>query len=158
MRLGREHGERESDVHLAWNWAEIVPDMHDAFVVLAEDEPIAIWASRLRSPVVLEGRKYYRLDYLEIDPRRRGDQLVAPLMFGLIARRATELEAVGVVLAAFQIPGLVKRYVTLGASQGCPRGWNHPTELVPLTFEQAAIDRLRELIDALQEDRSGSFP
>jgi hypothetical protein len=149
---------QESDVHLAWRWAEIIPDMNDAFVVLVEDEPIGVWASKLRSPVLLEGRKYYRLDYVEIAPRRRGDQLVAPLVFGLIAKRAAEVEAIGVVLAAFQIPALVDRYVALGASEGCPRGWNHPPELVPLMFEQAARDRLRGLIDGLQEDSSGSLP
>jgi len=149
---------RPEDVHLAWRWTEIVPDMREAFIVYAEDAPIGIWASKSGSPLALEGAAYYRLDYLEIDPARRGDGATSPLLFALIAKRAAEHRASGIVLAAFNVEGLIETYVALGAELGCPRGWNHPPELVPLTFRQVALDELRALIDALQEDPGRALP
>lgn len=143
---------RPDDAHLAWRWAEIVPDMREAFIVVAGGDPIAIWASKVGSPLALAGSAYYRLDYLELDPDRRGDGMTAALLFALIAKRVEEHKAGGVVLAAFNVEGLVEAYVALGAEPGCPRGWNHPAELIPLTFHQAALARLRALIDDLQED------
>lgn len=146
------------DIGLAWRWADIVPDMREAFVVLAKGAPIAIWASKLGSPVVLGGQKYYRLDYLEIDPARRGDGQTSAILLGLIAKRAAEHTATGVVLAAFCIDGLIRAYEYLGAERGAPPGWNHPVQLVPLTFKQPALSRLRELIDDLEEEPSGPLP
>jgi GNAT superfamily N-acetyltransferase len=151
--------ERRSDMDalLAWNWSEIVADMREAFVVCAAGAPIAIWASKTGSCVKLEGRPYYRLDYLEIDPNRRGDGLTSSLLAGMIAKRAAEHRACGIVLAAFPNERLVKFYESLGATRGAPRGWKHPPELVPLTFGQVALDNLRELIDAYEEN-SGRTP
>jgi hypothetical protein len=149
---------RSNDAHLAWRWADIVPAMREAFTVLSGDEPIAIWASKNGSPLSLGGGVYYRLDYLEIDPDRRGDGRTALLLFALIAKRVAEHSATGIVLTAFDVPALVEAYLALGAEPGCPRGWNHPVELVPLTFQQPALDRLRELIDALEEVPRRSLP
>ena len=142
------------DAHLAWKWFDMVPAMREAFIVYAEVAPIAIWSSKLGSPIELSGERYYRLDYLEIDPARRGDGSTAALLFGLIAKRVAEHAATGIVLSAFKIDGLVQAYARLGAEHGCPPGWNHPPELVPLIFRRPALDRLRELIDALQENPS----
>ncbi len=102
------------DIHFAWRWADIVPDMREAFVVSAKGEAIAIWGSKLGSPIELGGQKYYRLDYLEVDPARRGDGQTSALLFGLIAKRASEHGATGIVLAAFSIDGLIQAYEYLG--------------------------------------------
>jgi GNAT superfamily N-acetyltransferase len=146
------------DIHLAWVWANIVPDLREAFVVRAKGEPIAIWGSKLGSPIELGGQKYYRLDYLEVDPDRRGDGQTSALLLGLIAKRAAEHGATGVVLATFNIDGLIRAYEYLGAERGAPSGWNHPIQLVPLTYKQPALTRLRELIDDLEEDPPGPLP
>ncbi|MBP9204906.1 MAG: hypothetical protein KBG28_13125 [Kofleriaceae bacterium] len=132
--------------------------MREAFVVRADQAPIAIWASKVGSPIALAGRRYYRLDYLEVDPARRGDGQTSTLLLGLIAKRAEEHGASGVVLAAFSIDRLLQAYEYLGAERGAPPGWNHPPQLVPLTFNAAALHRLRELIDDLQEDPPGALP
>jgi hypothetical protein len=63
-----------------------------------------------------------------------------------------------VVLSAFNVDKLVRGYETLGATRGSPRGWNYPAELVPLTFEQAALDDLRESTDAFKEEPSRTVP
>ena len=150
--LPRREGD---DIHLAWRWADIVPDMREAYVVRAGEEPIAIWASKVGSPIELGGRKYYRLDYLEVDPARRGDGQTSAVLLALIAKRAAEHGAEGVVLAAFSIDGLIRAYEYLGAERGAPPGWNHPAQLVPLTFKQPALTKLRELIDDLEEKPPG---
>lgn len=143
---------RDSDIHLAWQWASIVSDAREAFVVTADGKPIAIWASKLGSPIVLGPERFYRLDYLEIAPTCRGDGQTSVLLFGLIAKRAEEHAATGIILAAFQIDKLINAYHALGAERGAPRGWHYPKELVPLTFRRSALARLRRLIDGLEED------
>jgi hypothetical protein len=148
----------DMDALLAWNWAEIVADMREAFAVCVAGEPVAIWASKLGSCAQLQGKPYYRLDYLELDPERRGDGRTSTLLAGMIAKRAAEHRARGIVLAAFPSEKLVKFYESLGASRGGPKGWNCPPELVPLTFEQAALDNLRELIDAFQKAPGRTLP
>jgi GNAT superfamily N-acetyltransferase len=151
--------ERRSDLDslMSWEWGKIVADMREAFTVCFDESPVAIWASKTGSCVQLEGQPYYRLDYLEVDPDRRGDGLTSPLLFGMIAKRATEHHASGIVLAAFPSEKLVKFYESLGATRGAPRGWTHEPELVPLTFGQEALSKLRELIDAYEEN-SGRTP
>lgn len=146
-----------TDVQHAWRWSDIVPDMREAFIMTIDDRPAAVWSTKVGG-VELEGRTFYRLDYLELDPDRRGDGQTAAALFGLIAKRVAEHRAEGVVLAAFNEPKLLQAYEYLGAEQGAPRGWNHPPGLVPLTFKQSALDRLRELIDGLEEKSSGTVP
>lgn len=148
---------RESDNHLAWQWTRIVSDAREAFVVIANGKPIAIWASKLGSPIDLGAERFYRLDYLEIDPNCRGDGQTSVLLFGLIAKRAEEHAAGGIILTAFPIDKLVEAYESLGAERGAPRGWHYPKELVPLTFRRSALTRLRRLIDGLEEDAPGSL-
>lgn len=56
------------------------------------------------------------------------------------------------MLTAFPVPGLVEFYEGTGAGRGAPKGWSHPKELVALTFERAALERLKDLADALLEE------
>ena len=110
------------------------------------------------SPVALGDTKYYRLDYLEVAPTRRGDGQTFALAMALVSKRAAEHRAEGVVLTAFRIDGVVRAYEYLGAERGAPPGWNYPSQLVPLTFKQPALAKLRELIDGLEEKPPGPLP
>lgn len=123
-------------------------------MVVGTAGPVAIWASSASKPIKLAGLSHYRLDYLEIDPRHRG-QILGAFVISLVACRALELGAVGVVLAAFPIPGLVEFYEAVGAARGVPRGWNHPKELVALSFELPVLERLKDLADGLIEENQG---
>lgn len=116
----------EEDIHLAWRWADIVRDMREAYVVRADEELLAIWASKVGSPIAPGDTKYYRLDYLEIAPTRRGDGQTFALAMALVSKRAAEHRAEGVVLTAFRIDGVVRAYEYLGAERGAPPGWNYP--------------------------------
>lgn len=149
---------RQTDIHRDWRWREIISDAREAFVVTANGNPIGIWASKLGSPITLGDDRFYRLDYLEIDPNRRGDGQTATALFGLVAKRAEEHAATGVILTAFQIDKLVEAYVSLGAERGAPRGWNYPKQLVPLTFGRLALSRLRKLINDLEKDGTRPLP
>lgn len=143
---------RPADVHHAWRWVDISKSLKDCFVVAEGDRPVAIWGSTVSRPLKLAGTTYYRLDYLEIAPAHRGEILGA-FLTAVIASRALELGAAGIVLTAFPVPGLVEFYEGVGAVRGSPRGWSHPKELVALTFELSALRRLKELADALLEEK-----
>lgn len=146
------------DVHLTWRWVDLTRDTRESFVVFLDDVPVAIWASKTGSPVTLDGHPYYRLDYVELDPDLRGDGQTSVMLFALIARRASELGAEGIVLSAFNVDKLINTYEILGATRGNPSGWKWPKELVPLTFYQGALDSLRELTDGFEEDPSKAIP
>lgn len=145
-------GRRPSDVHHVWRWVDISSTLKECFVVVKDGHPVAIWGSTVSRPLKLGGMTFYRLDYLEIDPAHRGEVL-GVFLVSVIASRALELGASGIVLTAFSVPGLVEFYEGTGAIRGSPRGWNHPKELVALTFELAALHRLKDLADALLEEK-----
>jgi hypothetical protein len=114
-------------------------------------EPLAMVGSSKSAPVVLPSGRFFRLDYFEISPNLRGGPL-GTFALAMIAKRALELASDGVVLTAFAIGGLAQTYQRAGATQGAPRGWNYPRELLPFTFERDALERLGELADGLLED------
>jgi GNAT superfamily N-acetyltransferase len=111
---------RPADVHHAWRWADIWKSLKDC-LVLEGDRPVAIWGSTVRRPLKLAGATYYRLDYLEIAPAHRG-KILGAFLIAVIASRALELGATGIVLTAFPVPGLVEFYEGTGAVRGAPRG------------------------------------
>lgn len=152
-QIDREWGtsRSESDRALAWSWAAIAQAMRETFVAQVDGVPVAVWAAKLGTSTVLSGRNYYRVDFLEVCPERRGDGRTSVALFGLIAHRAAEHRATAVLLAAFNEEGLAKFYESLGAKRGAPVGWNHPPDLVPFTIEQPALVELRELIDAYRK-------
>ena len=137
---------RPADVHHVWRWADIWKSLKDCLVVVEGARPVAIWGSTVGRPLKLTGTTCYRLDYLEIAPAHRG-QILGAFLTTIIASRALELGATGIVLTTFPVPGLVEFYEGMGAVRGAPRGWSYPKELVALTFELPALRRLKELAD-----------
>lgn len=151
------HRRRPEDLHSGWSWLGILNDCRDGFVLVAcdRDEPVGVFASEKRSPITLEGRPYYRLDYLEIDPALRGSGF-GSLALALVGVRAVELGAGGIVLGAFQAPKLLEFYEESGATRGCPRGWNPPSQVIPLTFDNSALMRLEKEAHAFRHDPTGT--
>jgi hypothetical protein len=113
---------------------------------------MAIWGSRLSRVLKLPEGAFYRPDYLEIDPRRRGGTL-GLFILSLVAARTLEIGAIGIVLSTFQVDGLVEFYEAAGATRGAPRGWSCPRLLVPLTFRRPALEMLAGFADALSEEQ-----
>jgi len=142
------------DLHHAWRWEEISAPMRETFVVLLDEDPIGVWCSKVGSPLDLATGRFYRLDFVELKPSLRGDGSTSAMVFGLIAERAVEHGAGGVVLSAFRVDKLVAAYRRLGAVEGAPPGWNYPNLLVPLTFDHAAVQLLRERIHDIEEEPS----
>lgn len=143
---------KDSDRHKdAWEWTRLVRDLAECFIAVEEDDrPIGIWGSRRETLLRLPGGSYYRLDFLEADPDRRGGP-VGVLTIGLAACRALELAADGMVLATFPIEGLRRFYKAVGAVEERARGWNCDKHLLPFHFNAAALKRLREATDELLE-------
>lgn len=146
---------RPTDAHAQWKWSAISQRCEDCYVLLdSDEEPLAIWASKRKSPIMLEGRSYYRLDFIEVRPdlRQIGGE-TATFALGAVATRALEIGAQGVVLAAFPIEGVVAAYVTRGAEAGVPKGWSYEGDLVPLTFPHHALNTLKGAIDELEIEK-----
>lgn len=112
---------RPADVHHTWRWVDISRSLKDCMAIMEGDHPVAIWGSTMGRPLKLAGTTYYRLDFLEIAPYHRGEILGA-FLIAIIAARALEVGASGIVLTAFAVPGLVEFYEGMGAVRGCPRG------------------------------------
>jgi hypothetical protein len=116
----------------------------------ADQVVLALWSSSKKKPIRLPEGIFYRLDYLEVSPPSRGG-VVGTFTLAVIAARATELNATGIVLAAFPIKGLSDAYERAGAVGRCPQGWNCPANLLPFIFEAAALARLKALADGFLE-------
>ena len=65
------------------------------------------------------------------------------LFLAAIAWHAIERGANGMVLTAFPVPKVVNFYVGHGARRGAPPDWPHDQDMVPLTFDEAALVSLR---------------
>ncbi len=146
----RKHGV----LHADWDWSELAPAHNDCFVVVDErSEPVAIWCGKHSTPLALGGNKYYRLDYLEIHPSLGGLALGAALLI-LISVRALEVGADGIVLAALPVDRVREFYRDRGATEGAPAGWSFDPELIPFTFDRAALQRMREIADELRQSET----
>jgi hypothetical protein len=142
---------RPTDLHQPWRWAQIAYKAEECVAIFRDGVALAIWAS-FRPVITLPDGCYYRLDYLEMHPELRGTetgQVVGAFLLAAISMRSTEVGAAGIVLKAFQVPGIIKYYTAAGAEQRLPRGWNCERLLVPLVFEKEPFDRLVEYADAL---------
>ncbi len=125
--------------------------MHEQFALVADDRPLAFWASAKHRPLRISGGPAYRLDRLELDPRRRG-QGVGPIALGAVTLRAFELGCTMVVFAALPAPGLLGFYRELGATEETVPGWTAPRGLVPFVLRRSAMIVLQEAIDELRAE------
>lgn len=113
------------------------------------NETRGLWAGRKRLVELPEVGNVYRLDYLEVRPSDRGG-LLGAFLFALVANRAVELDASGLVLAA--LPVVESVYVRWGGRSGAIKGWNAPKELIPFFFDRDQITALARYADELEEE------
>jgi hypothetical protein len=141
-----------TDVTTGWVWSDIVADLPETLVLVdANKSPAAIWCSAKRLPIALPGGKYYRLDNVEVRPTLRGT-LVGGLTFGVIATRALELKATGMVLNTWETH--VDYYTALGGRQELATGWTAAPDLVPFVFDETALVQLKDMANAFISEKS----
>ena len=144
----------KKDLTYSWRWRELVDGEKETFLLKKEDgTPVAIWVSRRRKPIVLGGKLYYRLDNIEVHPTHRGARLgriLGILLMAVIAQRALEVGATGLVLATWDTHA--DFYGKAGGVQVAPRGWTVATGLIPFTFDERALSRLKEMADEFIAD------
>lgn len=134
----------------SWSWRRIMRSARDRFVLRdTADEPLALWSSAKSGPLRLPGGRFYRLDYLEVCPRNRKARLGAFLM-ALIARRAAEVGADGVVFGA--LPEAATFYEKIGFQAGIVAGWQTERGLIPYRLEGEDLERLIESGNAFLEE------
>jgi GNAT superfamily N-acetyltransferase len=135
-----------------WRWYEIALRMPERFVLrdVANGDLVAVWSSRAKRPIVLDGAGYYRPDYLEVDPGRREGGL-GLFLLAVIATRARELGAQGLVLGGVDTPAARALYSRAGASESTPGGWRPAPGLIPYWIGGDAYVELCEYADAHQE-------
>lgn len=140
-------GRRDDDQHLGWKWREIFSWSPEAFCLVdANGAAAGIWSSLKTSPIALREGSFYRLDRIEASPLYRGG-IVGVFLFSLVAVRALELKANGIVLGA--LPASTKFYERLGGENRLPAGWNNDRELVPFVFPEQILLELKEDVDEL---------
>jgi len=141
---------RADDWHHSWRWKDILKRRPESFVVTAVDGAVAgIWCSAKKRPIRLPAGSFYRPDYMEVAPARRTSGL-GVFLFALIAARALELNADGVVLGTW--PVLRAFYRGLGGTEGKPQGWNLERDLVPFFFDSSRLKGLRAELQNLEEN------
>lgn len=131
--------------HAEWRWTDLVGRTPEAWAVTDEDAESAfgLWCSqKSRGITSLEGRDYYRLDYLEVAPSWCGDATVGPFMLALVAARAEETGCSGITLGS--LPGAERFYTSRGGEMKLLKGWRVSTGLVPIVFEGRAFHELAE--------------
>jgi hypothetical protein len=69
-------------------------------------------------------------------------------LLSVIAIRAIELKAIGVVLGTWE--PLRNFYLKIGAAERAPAGWNFPANLVPFTLDLSALETLSVAIGELE--------
>ena len=144
---------RADDQHLAWVWADICAQTAENFVLVdAAGRAAGIWACKRAGLITLDGASFYRLDRFEIAPQYRGAKVyagetLAVLLFSVVAARAEELSAAGVVLGA--LPASVAFYAGLGGEERLVCGWTVESGLIPFVFTSAQLVELRKDIDEL---------
>ncbi len=132
---------KETDVHL-WEWADIAVGAKDLFAIRTElGVTVGLWMSGAGAISLPSGR-FYRLDFLEVDPDLRGGDL-GYLAFAMVVARAEELGCAGIVLAAYQ--DNVQVYLNFNGKMGPIRGWQVPEGLVPFEFSGDALIPFKEL-------------
>ncbi len=142
-------GRAPTDAHRHWRWATLAAKAVERFAILDEaGRTAAVWCSAKRE-TRLEGRRYYRLDYLEVRPDLRGGAAGA-FTLALTGTRAAELGCQGLVLAAF-LP-LTGFYARAGGVQRLPPGWTIEKGLVPFVFEGPAFENFQRVTDAFRAD------
>ncbi len=135
---------RPTDWHHAWRWKDLTAGKVEVFALVdADDKATGIWCSAKHRPIRLPDGLFYRPDYLEVSPAGRGQEL-GVFLFLLIAARALELGADGVVLGTWEI--LRDFYRGLGGMERKPRGWNLEPNLVPFTFDRETLEGLVEAL------------
>lgn len=140
---------RATDWHHAWRWVELTRERTEVFGAVANDgEVLGIWCSAKHKPVLLPEGAFYRLDYVEVAPGARGQEM-GVFTFLLVAARALELGAGGIVLATWE--PLTNFYTGLGGVVRKPAGWNAPSNLVPFTFDVDVLDGLKEALARMED-------
>jgi len=127
-----------------WRWALLVGEYPEAFALLAENgHARALWCSRSRRTLRLPVGPTYELGYIEVDPDDRGGT-VGYVTLAIVACRALEVGAVGMVLAFLPYPGLERFYENAGGQKGKVKGWQAPRGLAPYFFPREALLALQE--------------
>jgi len=145
---------RPTDWHREWRWKDIVAGMVEVFAVIGPgDKVIGIWRSAKHKPIRLPDGLFYRPDYLEVAPVARGQE-AGVFLFLLIAARALELGAQGIVLGTWEV--LRNFYREMGGVEGKPRGWNVEANLVPFVFDTETLEGLREALERMEDHGQGT--
>jgi hypothetical protein len=109
---------------------------------------MALWCSAKAQPLKLREGKFYRLDYFELDPRLRGGE-AGVLAFALVAARARDVGADGIVLATW--PPLRRFYEGIGGVERELVGWRAPANLITFVFTTDALANLSAVLSERQE-------
>jgi len=139
----------QGDYHHSWRWTEIARGCAETFVLLGEGAvPIGIWSSSKRRPIKLPDGRFYRLDYFEADPAHRGKGF-GVFLLSVIATRAVELGAIGVILGTWE--PLRSFYLNVGAKESVPSGWILAPNLIPFTLESALLEEMTTAIAEIED-------
>lgn len=134
----------EGAEHRGWEWSRIRQRSKDILALQQEDGTcLAIWSSG-RKVLKLDSGTYYRLDYLEVNPDRRGEGWGAVAVAAACAR-ARELGADQIVLGA--LPQAIPYWRKI-AVQGAPEGWNCAKELEPYVIGSDVVGNLERVFHA----------
>ena len=145
---------RPTDWNRAWRWLDLTAGKVEVFAVVnSADRVVGLWCSAKHKPIQLPDGLFYRPDYFEIAPDVRGQE-IGVFVFLLIAARALELKAQGIVLGTWAV--LTQFYEGLGGVQKKPRGWNLAANLVPFTFDAETLADLKAALDRMEDNGQGT--
>lgn len=148
--LDREWPEHRPAHHanLHWSWGKILKSQPERLAIVdAKGVVLALWSSAKHRPLRLPEGSFYRLDYLERDPRVSAG-LLGAFAFALAGARALELGCDGLVLAS--LPEVATFYDEMGGERRIPVGWRPTRSLVPFIFSAGTLTILKEDADGFK--------
>lgn len=134
-----------------WSWSQIADQSHEVLNLrTADGHVVAMWSCEPKTLISLPSLgACYRLDFLEIDPERRGG-VVGYYAAAVACARAVEAGAQAVVLASTKdARGFWEDVV--GASVRKIHGWHVPGSLLPCKIERATLEALRSDLDVCEK-------
>lgn len=139
-------------VHRTWganaefDWPKLASGCTDIIGVVRKDDTVAAMCA-VTHPVRGRGGSAFRLDFLEVAPAHRGQQLWGPLALAALASMARAANCTSMTLLALE--EREQWYRRMGAVNA-PDLHAEPG-LVPLRFEVDALDALARKLDGSQE-------
>lgn len=145
--------QRQAQDRHGWRWRRVYEDGREVFALVdGSDQHAALWASAAGAIHPADRNlkvPYYRLDYFEVAPSRRGDDLTAAFAMAVASSYALRWGAQAVV--ALVLKASEPFYERVGFTPAKLKGWKLESDVVPWCLVEPKFDEACEVANDAEE-------